>query len=59
MVLQKARYQVGVVDISLNENKPGILIRSDEIASPPLGTELVDNDESFESICSQKVTRES
>tara|TARA_B100001057_G_C22870083_1_gene958430 strand:+ start:9937 stop:10260 length:324 start_codon:yes stop_codon:yes gene_type:complete len=59
VVLQKAGNQVRVVDISLYENKPGILIRPYQIASPAPRAEFVDNNETFEFLCSYKMPRKS
>ena len=59
VVLQKAGNQVRVVDISLYENKPTILIRPYQIASPAPGAEFVDNNETFEFLCLYKMPRKS
>jgi hypothetical protein len=59
VVLQKAGNQVRVVDISLYENKPRVLIRPYQIASPAPGSEFVDNNETFEFLCSYKMPRKS
>jgi len=59
VILQKAGNQVRVVDISLYENKPAILIGPYQIAPSAPGAEFVDNNETFEFLCSHKMPRES
>tara|TARA_Y100001933_G_C18886399_1_gene516350 strand:- start:643 stop:855 length:213 start_codon:yes stop_codon:yes gene_type:complete len=59
VVLQKAGNQIRVMDISLHEHKPGILIRPYQIATLASGAEVVDDNETFKALRVDEVPRES